>query len=160
MTDMTFICGFIGSGKTTYANKLAQQQGALRFSIDEWMIPLYGEHMSREDFDRRLAVLQDLFKQAALQLHALKVPVIFDFGFWTQRDRQQFTLWAQTHGMSSEIHYLATDFAICRERALWRNTQDDGKSYTMTPEMLDLFWSWFEPPFETEAIYQVDLESD
>ncbi|MFD2175977.1 AAA family ATPase, partial [Veronia pacifica] len=51
MAKVYFVCGFIGSGKTTYSKILADRQGAFRFSIDEWMIPLYGEHMEREVFD-------------------------------------------------------------------------------------------------------------
>ncbi|MDP2488483.1 AAA family ATPase [Vibrio splendidus] len=82
MTKIYFVCGFIGSGKTTYSKALAEKHGAFRFSIDEWMIPLYGEHMEREVFDSRLATLQGLFKDSAMQLFSLGVPVIFDFGFW------------------------------------------------------------------------------
>lgn len=53
MAQTYFVCGFIGSGKTTYSKALAEKHGAFRFSIDEWMIPLYGEHMEREVFDKR-----------------------------------------------------------------------------------------------------------
>ena len=76
MTKIYFVCGFIGSGKTTYSKALAEKYGAFRFSIDEWMIPLYGEHMEREVFDRRLATLQGLFKDSTMQLFSLGVPVI------------------------------------------------------------------------------------
>lgn len=91
MTKIYFVCGFIGSGKTTYSKRLAEEHNAFRFSIDEWMIPLYGEHMDRETFNRRLAVLQGLFKDSATQLFSLDVPVIFDFGFWNKADREAFT---------------------------------------------------------------------
>ena len=30
------VCGGVGAGKTTYARKLADEIGGLRFSIDEW----------------------------------------------------------------------------------------------------------------------------
>ncbi len=40
MTKIYFVCGFIGSGKTTYSKRLAEEHNASRFSIDEWMIPL------------------------------------------------------------------------------------------------------------------------
>ncbi len=91
MTKIYFVCGFIGSGKTTYSKALAEKHGAFRFSIDEWMIPLYGEHMEREVFDSRLATLQGLFKDSAMHLFSLGVPVIFDFGFWRKSDRDSFT---------------------------------------------------------------------
>lgn len=35
------ICGSTGAGKTTYAIRLADQIGAARFSVDEWMTALF-----------------------------------------------------------------------------------------------------------------------
>ncbi|CAH0533231.1 hypothetical protein VST7929_01095 [Vibrio stylophorae] len=158
MTNIYFICGFIGSGKTTYAKALAKKYGAFRFSIDEWMIPLYGEHMEREIFDSRLATLQALFKDSARQLFTLGIPVIFDFGFWCKADRDRFTDWALSLGIESEIHYLDAPFDTCQQRALSRNANLDGKSYEMTPDMLNLFWSWFEIPTSNEQV--VWIQSD
>ncbi|PMH21859.1 AAA family ATPase [Vibrio breoganii] len=155
MTKIYFVCGFIGSGKTTHSKTLAQKHGAFRFSIDEWMIPLYGEHMEREVFNHRLATLQELFKDSALQLFSLGVPVIFDFGFWRKADRDTFTDWASKVGAEGEIHYLDVSFDACKQRAFTRNSDLNGKSYEMTPEMLDLFWSWFEVPASNENVVWV-----
>ncbi len=152
MAKIYFICGFIGSGKTTYSKNLAESESAFRFSIDGWMIPLYGEHMEREVFDARLNILQNLFKDASVKLIALDVSVIFDFGFWSKSDREAFVDWASDQGFDSEVHYLDVPFNICKKRAMNRNSNLDGKSYEMTPEMLDLFWSWFEIPVPSEKI--------
>lgn len=146
MAKLYVTCGFIGSGKTTFAKELAKQQKAFRFSMDEWMIPLYGEHMEREVFDARLNTLQDLFKQSALQLAALDVPVIFDFGLWKQEDRKAIIQWAEQNHFELSILYLDVGFDECQKRAFARNEQANGDVYQMTPEMLELFWSWFEPP--------------
>ncbi|EJG0940750.1 AAA family ATPase [Vibrio parahaemolyticus] len=159
MTKIYFVCGFIGSGKTTYSKALAEKHGAFLFSIDEWMIPLYGEHMEREVFDSRLATLQELFKDSALQLFSLGVPVIFDFGFWRKADRDTFTDWASKVGVDSEIHYLDVLFDICKQRALARNSELGGKSYKMTLEMLELFWSWFEIPAPNEGVVWVQRKT-
>src|SRR5689334_16988583 len=35
------ICGSTGAGKTTYARRLADEIGAVVFSIDEWMAALF-----------------------------------------------------------------------------------------------------------------------
>lgn len=37
------ICGSTGAGKTTYAHELATKIGGVVFSIDEWMVTLFGE---------------------------------------------------------------------------------------------------------------------
>jgi len=145
------ICGFVCSGKTTYAKQLAAEQSAFRFSIDEWMIPLYGEHMDRELFDARLGVLQDLFKDAALQLMKIGVSVVFDFGFWKRSHRTSIKQWAERNNLTCELTYIESDFEECRRRATDRNADPNDLSYEMTPEMMSLFWSWFEIPDEEEA---------
>ena len=35
------ICGSTGAGKTTYAMKIAEAGGSVRFTIDEWMAALF-----------------------------------------------------------------------------------------------------------------------
>jgi len=141
-----FICGFVGSGKTTYSKKLSESVPAFRFSIDEWMIPLWGEHMERSVFEARMATLQNLFKDAALQMLNLGVSVLFDFGFWTDADRADIANWAMENNVEYEFHYLDVSFEECSKRALSRSPASDKQVYEMTPEMLELFWSWFEIP--------------
>lgn len=144
------ICGFIGAGKTTYSKELAEEVGGFRFSIDEWMIPLYGEHMEREVFDARLNVLMNLFKESAEQLFRLGVPVIFDFGFWYKAEREAFRAWAEEFNAECELHYIDTDFVACKSRAAKRNETRGDDAFEMTDEMLDMFWQWFEKPDENE----------
>jgi predicted kinase len=157
MAKIYFISGFIGSGKTTYSNQLASEQSAFRFSIDEWMIPLYGEHMERDVFDARIETLTGLFKTSALRLLDLGVSVVFDFGFWKRTDREAIAQWARQHELDFEIIYLNVDFEVCCQRAGLRNSSLEGKSYEMTPEMLDLFWSWFEVPDTDENLTRVSF---
>lgn len=156
MSKIYFICGFIGSGKTTYSKKLAIEKSAFRFSIDEWMIPLYGEHMEREVFNERLGTLQSLFKTSALQMLSLNVSVIFDFGFWTEFDRLSILNWARENDLDCELIYIDASFEKCSERVIERNVKQDQASYNMTPEMLTLFWSWFEIPRD-ELVTTVSL---
>ncbi|MCG7585956.1 ATP-binding protein [Photobacterium sp. OFAV2-7] len=157
MARIYFICGFIGSGKTTYSKQLVKDEQAFRFSIDEWMIPLYGEHMEREMFDARIATLTDLFKQSALQMLELGVSVIFDFGFWTRSDRKEIEEWAKKEKVDYELIYLDVDFETCSQRALARNSVSGKESFDMTPEMLSLFWSWFEVPSHNENITKIKV---
>lgn len=155
MVNVYFICGFVGSGKTTYSKRLANEVGAFRFSMDEWMMPLYGENMEREVFDHRLNTLEKLFQDSTLQLVGIDVPVIFDIGYWKESDRASALEWASGCSLTSEIHYIDTSFATCKQRALARNQDRKSKSYEMTSDMLELFWSWFEEPKSTEEVLRV-----
>ncbi len=154
MAKIYFICGFIGSGKTTYSKQLATRSQGYRYNLDEWMIPLYGEHMERAVFDARIELLTELFKRQALALLELGVPVIFDFGFWRRADRQAIRHWAISQQLEFQFVYLDSDYALCCERAKQRNqTIKHGplqEAFEMTPEMLALFWSKFEVPNEAE----------
>lgn len=54
MAKLFFICGRIGTGKTTLAGKLKKEHDAIVFSADEWMLHFFDEDMPRPEFDRRL----------------------------------------------------------------------------------------------------------
>lgn len=158
MTKIYFVCGFIGSGKTTYSKALAEKHGAFRFSIDEWMIPLYGEHMERE-------VLIAGWLRYKVYSRSLQCNSCFGYScdfrlwFWRKSDRDSFTSWTSNLGVDSEVHYLDVSFETCKQRAFNRNSELNGKSYEMTPEMLDLFWSWFEVPTSNENVVWVQQEA-
>lgn len=152
MTKIYLVCGFIGSGKTTFAKELARSTSAFRFSIDEWMIPLFGEHMTREEFNHRLGILTELFKESTEQMVNLGIPVILDFGFWYKEHRVALHYWAESISADYELVYLKCSYETCRERAIQRNKSRSSKSYEMTDEMLSMFWSWFEEPTEDEKV--------
>ncbi|WP_220718214.1 AAA family ATPase [Agarivorans litoreus] len=153
MAKVIFLCGFIGSGKTTYAKKLAAELPAFRFTMDEWMIPLFGEHMEREVFDARKAVLYNLFQQSALSLLKLGTSVIFDCGLWQKAERLEVAQWAQAEGFEFELHYLDVSFEQCCDRAYSRNKQRGEHAYEMTPAMMEMFWQQFELPSEEDVVW-------
>jgi len=155
MAKIYFICGFIGSGKTTYSSKLAEKMNAYRYTADEWMIPLFGEHMERDVFDSRLTSLKALFKTSSIRLLEMGVPVIFDFGFWKKSDRNEIVEWAEENSLEYELIYLDVSYEECCKRASQRNDIRGEKSYKMTPEMLEMFWSWFEVPTDAENVKRV-----
>ena len=57
MATVHLLCGKVGSGKTTFARRL-EQNGAVRYSVDDWMLRLYGAHMPRQEFDARLEMME------------------------------------------------------------------------------------------------------
>ena len=81
------IHGFIGSGKTTYATQLEKDLPALRFSIDEWLIALYGQDPPESDFEKCYNRTADLIWNVATRALELDQDVILDFGFWSRESR-------------------------------------------------------------------------
>ena len=42
MPTVHMISGLIGAGKTTFAHELERRHGAVRFSLDEWIMGAFG----------------------------------------------------------------------------------------------------------------------
>ena len=153
MAKLYLICGLVGSGKTTYSKQLEKEQNALRLSLDEWMIPLYGEHMERQMFEKRRSALQSLFNDSACRLLDLGVPVIFDYGFWKKIDREKTIKWAETMGHESVIYFIDTPSEVRRLRIARRNLLHSSQHYFFSENIVELFDSWFEAPsFEENPI--------
>ena len=160
MKKIYAVCGLVGSGKTTFSKQLAQSTGAFRFSLDEWMIPLFGEHMPRAEFDKQRNQLTELFQQAAQQLLELGVAVIFDFGYWKKRQRLEVRAWADSIDAELELIYLQCASATCYQRVLNRNQDSQNINYQITEDMFLLFQSWFEAPEKDEQVTIINTEID
>ncbi|KDM90012.1 AAA family ATPase [Photobacterium galatheae] len=150
MSQLYMLCGFIGSGKTTYAKKIEKNEKAIRFSMDEWMIPLFGESMSRIEFHERHSFFEEKFKEIAIQLLNNNQSVIFDFGFWTKEHRSKFYEWANENEINIKRIFLSTDMNTCKERAIKRSESHSKNSYIITESMFNELKKLFEKPSENE----------
>lgn len=150
MAKIYFVFGFIGSGKTTYSTELAKKKRAFRFSVDEWMLPLYGNIECRV-LKQKLPLILNQFKQMSAQLLPLNVPVILDFGLWKLAERNEMKSWAEANQYEYEFIYLDREFDLCRQRVLERNQLDQPNTYNIDANKLAFFWSIFEQPKPNEA---------
>ncbi len=62
------IYGYLGSGKTSYAKKLEQETGAIRFSPDEWMTQLFGDDPEESTFAERSSRVEELMEKLWVQV--------------------------------------------------------------------------------------------
>lgn len=81
------ICGYIGSGKTTFARQLERDTGAVRFTHDEWVVERYGHNPPADKFNEYSDVVTNLIWAEALKVLSQGQDVIFDFGFWKRAAR-------------------------------------------------------------------------
>lgn len=97
MATLHLMVGLPGSGKTTLARSLEREHSALRLTVDEWHVELFGNdvHDDSSDADwavhdaRHTAIEARLWQTAARALE-LGVDVVLDFGFWTRQERDEF----------------------------------------------------------------------
>jgi predicted kinase len=144
------LCGLTGSGKTTLARQLEAEHGAVRFSVDEWMIALHGLYPG-DDFDKKEERCKSLIRHVAHQLVAKGISVIFDFGFFRKAGRDACRAFAEEIGATPETIYVACNETELRRRLAHRNEQLPENTFEITDEMFGRFLTVFEPPEPDEA---------
>ncbi len=153
--DIILVVGSTGAGKTTYALKLADELGALRFSIDEWMSTLFWADSPQpiqfqwaiERVGRCEAQIMAMVRQAA----ARGVPAVLDLGFTTKEHRERFRTFAGEAGLTAAVHFLDVPADERWFRVNRRNKQR-GETFAMEVDrqMFDFMETIWEPPLEAE----------
>ena len=152
------ICGSTGAGKTTYALRLSDRLGAVRFSIDEWMAALFwmdtpqplNPAWSMERVERCLTQIWAV----TLDVTARNIPCVLDIGFGQARTRAQFADLAQEAGLSVQLHLIDVPMAERWRRVEARNAERETYQlgFDVTREMFDFVEGLWEPPSEAEML--------
>jgi predicted kinase len=151
------ICGSTGAGKTTYARRLSDVCGGVRFSIDEWMSALFWMDTpqplevawSMERVERCFHQIWEVAKQVAHR----EISIVLDLGFSQASSRERFYRLAAEAGLSAQLHWLDVPAAVRWGRIETRN-RERGTTYALpfdvTREMFDFMEKIWEPPTEHE----------
>lgn len=155
MTHLHFLCGSTGAGKTTYGLKLADDIGAVRFSIDVWMQALYAPDVP-DPIDpawmmERLGRAQALLWNTAAEVATRGTACILEMGFNQAATRRKYAGLAQDAGLTVRLHYLDVP-AEERWRRVERRNANPGRelSMTITRPMFDYVEKMWEPPDPAE----------
>ena len=148
MTQVILVVGCTGAGKTTYARTLADERGAIRFSIDEWMMPLFGpdipEPMRFDWMMERVNRCEAMIFAMTQQVAARGLPVVLDLGFTKAAHRDKFRALCGEAGLSVSVHFVD----VLRETR-WRGLLDKlHRGHRRNQPMFD---------FSTERIGHHDL---
>lgn len=140
------IVGLPGAGKTTRARDIEKTHRALRFSPDEWMIPLFGESEANGKRDS----LEGLLINAALCALAVGTNVILDFGLWGRDERSALRSLGASGGANVEVVYLPVEEATQRQRVQERFQVCPGQTFPVTVADLAQWRAQFEEPTAQE----------
>ena len=149
------ICGSTGAGKTTYALRLTEETGGVRFSIDEWMTTLFWKDSPQPvefawAIERVIRCETQIFA-VARQLAERSTDAILDLGFTTSEQRDRIAAMADRAGLPVTLHFIDID---AEER--WRRVQSRnaarGETYAMQVDrrMFDFREALWEPPTADE----------
>ncbi|MFI3325208.1 MAG: ATP-binding protein [Clostridia bacterium] len=111
MGKVIIICGKIGSGKSTYANKLVKELNAVNISQDELMIDLFGVDLyfeQREVYEKYCNKVEQYVKQKSGEAAKAGAIAICENGFWSQNERNELKSFYKNMGVKYELHYIDT----------------------------------------------------
>lgn len=153
--DIILIVGSTGAGKTTYARRLADALGGVRFSIDEWMTTLFWADSPQPiEFQwtiERVHRCETQIMAMAQQVAARGLPVLLDLGFTTKEHRDRFRAFAENAGLRAAVHFIDVP-ADERWFRVNRRNKERGETYAMQVDrqMFDFMEAMWEPPLEAE----------
>jgi predicted kinase len=123
MATLHLMVGLPCSGKTTLAVTLEREHSAIRLTLDEWHLRLFGQDAEDPEHNARHSLIESLLWDVASRALALGTNVILDFGFWAREEREDFRSRAKQLGASSEVHFLDVPPDELLRRLAQRNAQ-------------------------------------
>ena len=149
------LAGGVGAGKTTHALALCRELGAMHFSIDDWMVKLFGPD-ARQSPDQppqlswiveRTGRCERHIEAMALALGRLGVSSVLDTGLLRADKRRALAQAARTAGYGVKLHFVDVPADERWRRVSARNEQQ-GETYrvTVTRPMFDFIESVWQPP--------------
>lgn len=144
---MVLIVGLPGAGKTTRARQLEGELGAIRFTPDEWMSPLFGVSQVG---GRRWVLESQLLWGIAARALTLGVSVILDYGCWSEEERDLFRIRAHELGALAEIVVLDLPLDELWRRLEARNAALPAGTFRISREELEEWAAKFEVPSDAE----------
>lgn len=156
------VCGPIGSGKTTYAKQLANTQGAILFSEDEWLAKLFVPDAPEGLLQEPMSVVgtwatekyvrcRDQIWLVCQQLFKNNISVVLDGASANKVQRDSIREKAKEYNTAFQLHYVTASAELRHARVLERNI-DQGETYSLevTPEMFEHTETFFEAPVGNE----------
>jgi predicted kinase len=134
------------SGKTTLAQKLEHELPALRLTVDEWHIRLFGQDAEEPEHDARHSLIEALLWNIAGRALELGTNVILDYGFWVREEREDYRLRAKQLGASSEVHFQDVPEDELLKRLEKRNSRPSQESFLISKEAMKPWIAFFQKP--------------
>jgi hypothetical protein len=158
------ICGLPGAGKTTIAKKIETENRALRFSLDEWLITLFGRYEitpeNHQAHVQRVLACRELIWTTAERALTLDVDVILDDGFFLKEHRSKYKEMIERAGARPKLYFVDIEAETLLNRLQNRNSDLPANNFAISSELITYFFSLFEPPTEDEEIELVLISNN
>lgn len=142
MATIHLMVGFIGFGKTTIAQELAEKLNAVRLTHDDIMCERYGRNP--DDFKTKYQIVDTYIRAETAKYIEQGRDVILDYGFWTHAKREEYYLWAKRLTDNVVFHNVYCDLETAKKRVLKR-TIDDDTALVIDERTFDTLLKQYEP---------------
>ncbi len=152
MAKVYMTCGKICSGKSTYAEHLRKKHKAVILSVDEITLALFGQNAG-ENHDDYVARTENYLFKKSLDIIAVGVNVVLDWGFWTKEERDFAKDFYRSQNVQFEFHYIDIDDDEWHRRLNKRNkdvSENKANAYYIDDALAAKFNSIFEKPDKDE----------
>jgi predicted kinase len=164
MPTVHLISGLPCAGKSTYASGLSGRTDCVVFTLDRWLISLFGQYsiaaIGHTEHTRRVLACRGLIWESAAEFLRRSVDVVLDDGFFLRENRVGYVHLARTVNASAKIHFLNTPENLVRARLARRNAHLPTFNFYIDPESLDAFISLYETPSADEGADVVIVDAD
>lgn len=143
------LAGLPGAGKTTVAKRLVEERRAVRFTLDEWMLRLYGLPFDDPRYGDLAMQCRELIWDTAQQVLSAGVDVVLDWSQWSRERRAEWSERAASSGWPVTLHHVTTPPDVAVRRVLDRT---DPHCHRIDDEGVHHMARLFEEPTEEEGI--------
>jgi predicted kinase len=155
MATVHLISGLPCAGKTTYALGLRADSNCVLFTLDRWLITLFGKYSissaGHEEHTRRVLVCRGLIWETAAEFLRRSVDVVLDDGFFLRENRIRYVDLAHQTGAAVKIHFLDTPISVIHARLSHRNSHLPPFNFYIDRESFQAFIGLFEVPSPDEG---------
>lgn len=150
------LAGLNGAGKTTFARHLEATIPAVRFSLDEWMLRLYGLSFDDPQYPKLAETCRALIWDLTTQVVRSGSSVVLDWNMWSRQRRADAVRRAAELGVPCHLHHLVVSLEVAIERATDRTDQ---RAHRLDADAIRHLSTIFEEPTGSEG-YTLHVVSD
>lgn len=159
MAKVIMTCGKICSGKSTYAQMLRDEYGAVILSVDEITLSLFGQYAG-DKHDEYVERTEKYLYDKSVEIINTGISVILDWGFWTKAERAAARDFYASKSIECEFHYLDISDEVWHERISKRNravAEGEVDAYYVDENLAAKFGAIFEPPDNAEILKRITI---
>ncbi|MCG9745207.1 ATP-binding protein [Shewanella sp. Isolate8] len=146
-------CGKMGAGKSTKARLIADENGALLLSEDEWLAAHFPDQIeSFDDYIHYSILIKPFIRNHVARLINVGTNVVMDFPANTRKQRQWFVSLCNELACEHQLIYLDLSDQRCLAQIDKRRQEQPERARFDNEAVFRQVTQYFEPPTDDEGL--------